>query len=251
MLSPVGRENRKQCIHQPRVWKPCGPTQAGPLAQYLAWLIQTYDGMGGRIPEKHKRQQAFDNAWKEIPPYTGFSVLNQAYRKITQWQGKELCNLGHCISTILVSALRNPDSSQYHNFTSTLKCVSALVDFTLMAQYPSHTPDILSYMASYPQRCHWTKDIFLEFHTSKATRAQANRQDREVRDLMADQRTKDVHYRWVTSCRLLADQERVERSDRQADLIRRENHFNFIIMHYLTDFAFHRGRFGSISMHPT
>ena len=42
----------KQYIHQTRPSKPRGPTQAGTLAQHLPWLIQTYDGMGGRIPEK-------------------------------------------------------------------------------------------------------------------------------------------------------------------------------------------------------
>jgi len=35
--------------------------------------------------KKHKRQQAFDDAWKEIPPYPGFSVAKKAYREITQW----------------------------------------------------------------------------------------------------------------------------------------------------------------------
>jgi len=59
----------------------------------------------------HKRQQAFDNAWKEIPPYPKFSVPKKAYRKITKWQGKEMRNLGHCISAVLASASRNPDSS--------------------------------------------------------------------------------------------------------------------------------------------
>jgi len=62
--------------------------------------------------KKHKRQQAFDDGWKEIPPYPGFSVLKKAYREITQWQGKETRNLGRCISALLASALRNPDSSQ-------------------------------------------------------------------------------------------------------------------------------------------
>ena len=84
-------------------------------------------------------------------------------------------NLGHFISAILVSALRNPDSSQYQDFKSALKYVSALVDFTCMAQYCSHTPDTHSYMESYLQTFHRTKDMFLEFCTSKATRAQANR----------------------------------------------------------------------------
>jgi len=34
--------------------------------------------------KKHKRQQAFDDAWKEIRPYSGFSILKKAYCEITQ-----------------------------------------------------------------------------------------------------------------------------------------------------------------------
>jgi len=98
--------------------------------------------------KKHKGQQAFNDAWKEIPSYPGFSVPKKAYQEIRPWQGKEMRNLGRCISAVLASALRNPDSSQYQDFKSALKYVSALVDFTLMAQYRSHTPDTLSYMES-------------------------------------------------------------------------------------------------------
>jgi len=70
-------------------------------------------------------------------------------------------------------------------------------------------------------------------------------------ELMADQGAKVVHHRSVTNHRPQADQERVERSDRQTDSIRHENHFNFIKMHYLTHFASHVQRFGSISMYST
>ena len=56
--------------------------------------------------KKHKRQQAFDDAWKELPPYPGFSVPEKAYREVTQSVGKEMRNLGRCISAVLASALR-------------------------------------------------------------------------------------------------------------------------------------------------
>jgi len=114
-------------------------------------------------------------------------------------------NLSRCIAAVLVSALPNPESSQYQDFKTALKCVSALVEFTLMAQYRSHTPDTLSYIESYLQTFHRTKDIFLEFCTSKATRAQANRQDQELRELMADQRAKKVRHRTVANRGRLAD----------------------------------------------
>jgi len=32
--------------------KSCVPIQAGPLAQHLPWLIQTYDRIDGMIPKK-------------------------------------------------------------------------------------------------------------------------------------------------------------------------------------------------------
>ena len=201
--------------------------------------------------KKHKQQLAFDDAWKEIPPYPRFSVPKMAYRAITQWHGKEMRNLCRCISALLASTLRNPHSSQYQNFKSASKDVSVVVDFTLMAQYRSHTLDTLSYMESYLHSFHWTKYIFLEFRTSKATRTRADRQDRELRELMADQRAKEVHHRMVANRCRQADQERVERSDRRADWIRRENHFNFIKMHYLTHFGSHVPPFGSISMYST
>jgi len=34
--------------------------------------------------KKPKRQQAFDDAWKAIPPYPRFSVPKRAYREVTQ-----------------------------------------------------------------------------------------------------------------------------------------------------------------------
>ena len=47
------------------------------------------------------------------------------------------------------------------------------------------------------------------------------------------------------------DQERLQRANQRADLIQRENHFNFIKMHYLSHFASQARRFGSISMCST
>jgi len=68
---------------------------------------------------------------------------------------------------------------------------------------------------------------------------------------MADERGKQVLHRTVANRHWLADQERVERSDQQVDLIQLENHFNFIKIHYLTHFTSHIHHFGSISMYST
>ena len=160
-------------------------------------------------------------------------------------------NLGRCVSAVLASALRNPDGSQQHDFGRALKYVGALVDFSLMSQYRSHTPDVLSYLENYLQIFHQSKDVFLEFRTSKATRAEANRQDQELRQSMVDQRSKEAGPSTTAKRRRQADEERVERSHQQANLIRRSNHFYFIKMNYLSYFASHVQCFGSISMYST
>ena len=141
----------------------------------------------------------FDDDWKEILPYPGFNLSKKAYDKITQWQEKEIRNLYRRISAVLASALRNPDSSQYHNFKIALMGVSTLVDFSHMAQYRSHIPDTLSHMKSYLQTFHQRKEIFLEFCTWKATSTRADHQYRRLRELIADQRPIEVHHRTIAN----------------------------------------------------
>jgi len=160
-------------------------------------------------------------------------------------------NLGPCISAVLASALRNPDSSHYHNFKSALKCVSALVDISLMAQHRSHTRDTPVYMERYLQTFHRTKAIFLELRISKATRAEANRQDRDLREQMANQHANEARHNTAAKRRRQVDQARLERANQRAYLIRRENHFNLIKMHYLSHVACHVRHFRSISMYST
>ena len=99
--------------------------------------------------KKHGRLQAFDDAWKTLPPYLGFFVPKNAYREVTQWQGKEMRNLGGCLLVVLAVALRQPDSTQVIPFKRALKWVRALVDFNMMAQYRSHTDETMAYMEDY------------------------------------------------------------------------------------------------------
>lgn len=132
--------------------------------------------------KKHDRLQAFDDAWKSLPPYPGFFVPKKAYREVTQWQGKEMRNLGRCLLAVLAVALRQPDAAQMQPFKRALACVSSLLDFSLMAQYRSHTPETIDYMEQYLNRFHSTKDVFLEFRVSKRTRAKVQNQRSELQN---------------------------------------------------------------------
>ena len=120
-----------------------------------------------------------------------------------------------------------------------------------MAQYRSHTPDTLVYMERYLQTFHQTKNIILEFRTSKATRAEANCEDRDLRELMANQRANGARHNTAAKHCRQVDQKRLERANQRADLTQGENHFNFIKTHYPSPFASPVRCFGSISMYST
>jgi len=101
---------------------------------YLGLFKHMMDWLQGFL-EKHGRLEAFDKVWKALPPYPGFLVPNKAYREVTQWQGKEMRNLGRCVLGVLGVAVHQPGSAQLIPFKQALGCVRALVDFNMIAQY--------------------------------------------------------------------------------------------------------------------
>ena len=120
-----------------------------------------------------------------------------------------------------------------------------------MAQYRSDTLETLGYMETYLRTFPRTKDIFLEFCTTKAIRAQAARQVQELWERIANaDRTTDAAGSAPNRRRRL-DEARMKRSNQLAELIQRENNFNFIKMHYLNHFEQHVRRFGSVPMYYT
>src|SRR5918999_6144760 len=159
-------------------------------------------------------------------------------------------NLGKCISAVLASALRNPDRSPQLQFKLALECVASLVDFSLMAQYRSHTEETLQYMDNYLRTFHRKKHIFIEFRTSKSTRTAADKNDKALRNA---QNERLIGTKGVTAAqrRRLADEDRLERAGQRMEFLQRENHFNFIKMHYLTHFVSHVSQFGNIPMDST
>jgi len=131
--------------------------------------------------KKHGRLQAFDHVWKALQPYAGLLLPKRAFREVAQWQRKEMRNLGLCTLGDLPVALRQPESSQVISFKNALRWVRALMDFSMMTQYQSHTSDTIAYMEHYLDQFHRMKGIFLEFQLTKRTLAKVDEQRRAIR----------------------------------------------------------------------
>jgi len=88
--------------------------------------------------KKHGQLDTFDEVWKTLPPYPSFLVPKKGSCDVTQWQGKEMRNLGRCNLGVLAVALHQPRSALVIPFKHALECVMTLADFNMMAQYRSH-----------------------------------------------------------------------------------------------------------------
>jgi len=109
-------------------------------------------------------------------------------------------NLGRYLLAVLAGVLRQPDSMQVQLFRRGLTCVRALLDFTLMAQYRSHTPETISYMAEYATQFHVTKYIFLEFRISKRMQEKPDELRKELRCQKAQMRERVPPAQWRRIC---------------------------------------------------
>ena len=132
-------------------------------------------------------------------------------------------------------------------FKHVLGCVRALIDFSMMAQYRSHTSDTIAYMEDYLDQFHKMKGIFLEFLVTKRTLAKVDEQQREIQH----QRTQRSQAMAPSKRRRIREGNREEEDERRMDLIHSESHFNFIKIHLLRHFSHHIRQFANIPMYST
>ena len=132
-------------------------------------------------------------------------------------------------------------------FKCALGCVRPLLNFNMMAQYRSHTPDTIAYMEDYLDQFHRMKDIFLMFHVSKRTQANVDKQRKEIRwprRLMREGAAPSQRHE-------IRDDDRDKANELPMDMINAESHFTFGKMHLLSHFCDHIRQFGNIPMYST
>ena len=71
-------------------------------------------------------------------------MSTKPYCEVTLWQEKEMDNLRLCPLGVQTVALCQPDSRQVRPFKQALECVQVLVDFNIMAEYRSYTPETIA-----------------------------------------------------------------------------------------------------------
>ena len=232
------------CVEFPLLFKPdiLHDIYLGLFEHLIQWIED--------FLKKHGRQELFDNVWKSLLPYPGFFVPKKAYREVTQRQEREMRNLGSCILGVFASSLRSPTPAQQSPFADAIQYVRALVDFTLMAQYRSHTGDTLQYMEQYLHDFHRYKVVFQEFRSTKKTRQEADANNEQLR-LNLERDFREAGQVPAVKRRRLLDESHLERTDKREEILRNKSHFDFIMLHLLVHYCSHVRKFGNIPMYST
>lgn len=200
--------------------------------------------------KKHKRKDEFDTIWARIPSYPGFNAMNKPYSQVSQWQGKEMRNLVKVLLPALAASLRRPTAEQRPLFDKAIRCIRHLVDFTLMAQYRSHTMETLEFLERYLMGFHREKDVFLEFRGGKKLNREARILGSQLRREAQDG-TDDEEEPPTAKKRRLEDAERLAIDSQVLEFTRDRSDFNFPKMHMLSHFRNHVIKYGNIPQFST
>ena len=202
--------------------------------------------------KKHNCLDNFDQAWSSMRGYPGFTIPKKAYREVSQWQGKEMRNLGRIVLAAFATALRAPTEAQRFPFKAAIRCVVALVDFHLLAQYKTHTETTLQYMHDSLETFHQEKSIFQEFRVFKRAKKEIERSVAEIATLQAREAlAKRKSGESAAKRQRLAVKHREELAAVKEDEAVEKAHFNFIKMHLMEHFGSTVQRFGSIPLFST
>src|SRR5437588_7908292 len=184
--------------------------------------------------------------------YPGFTVPKKAYRQVSQWQGKEMRNLGRIVLPAFVEALRAPTDAHRHPFRVAIHCVIALVDFHLLAQYKTHTETTLQYMQDSLETFHEEKGIFQEFRVGKRAKKGIEKSVAKLASLHATEtRARKALGESAAKRQRVAVRHREELVAAREDEASERAHFNFIKMHLMEHFGSTVQQFGSIPLFST
>ena len=203
--------------------------------------------------QKHKRCEVFDKIWENIPPYPGYQPPQKKYRQITMWSGTEMKGVNHVILACFTAAMRQQSvpslsAAALRDSKVAIKCVRAITDFCLMAQYRSHTPQTIGYMDEYLRDFHKFMYIFGEFRASKADREEAVRAVQELAEEQAQQAA-GLELTYKQREKQSAEDQR-ERQEAIRDIFKNAT-FNFPKMHLLSHYSSQIEEFGTLPQFST
>ena len=207
--------------------------------------------------KKHKRLGVFDKIWENIPPYPGYQPPQKQYRQITMLNGTEMRGVNRVILAWFTAALRQAGATPkllaaaHRDSKIAIRCVRAIRDFCLMAQYRSHTSQTIGYMDEYLRRFHQFRHILGEFRAGEADCEDAAKAAQEIEEDQAQQATIHQYFQLTSTQRAKRSAE--DRQVRQQAVHNKlqQATFNFPKLHLLSQYGSQVVDFGTLPQYST
>jgi len=140
--------------------------QIGMLDHLQRWIFH--------FMKTHERLDKYNAIWLSVPPYHDHTPKNTSYEEVSQWNGKEMKEMGRYLLGVVTQSLRGGSPAQRPIFNHAIECTQALLEFYMYARYTSHDDATLSYMEDPLHGVHTFKDVFLLGRAGKKAKAKAN-----------------------------------------------------------------------------
>jgi len=132
----------------------------------------------------------------------------------------------------------HPTASQEREFKRAITCVRYLTDFALLSRYRRHTDSTIGYMREYLQEFHCTKDVFLRYQATKATKGRADVVSKELTERNKSRKVvANANGRTAAQKARAAAEYREERAYLVNQVLVEDSHLNFPKIHLIMHWA--------------
>jgi len=122
----------------------------------------------------HERLDKYNAIWLSVPAYDDVTPKNKSYEEVSQWNGKEMKQMGWYLLGVITQSVQDSSPAQRPIFNRAIQCTRALLELYMHARYKSHDDATLTYMEDVLHRFHTFKDVFLLGRAGNEGKAKAN-----------------------------------------------------------------------------
>jgi len=140
--------------------------QIGMLDHLQKWIFH--------FIKKHERLDKYNAIRLSVPAYHDLTPKNKSYEEVSQWNGKEMKEMGRYLLGVVTQSLRGGSPAQRPMFNHAIEYTQTMLEFNLYARYHSHDDATLSYMEDALHGFHTFKGVFLLGQAGKKAKAKAN-----------------------------------------------------------------------------
>jgi len=106
----------------------------------------------------YKWLDKYNAIWLFVPAYHDLTPTTKSYEEVSQWNGKEMKEMGWYMLGVVTQSLCGGNPAQRPIFNRAIECTRALLEFYIYGCYKSHDDATFSYLKDGLRHVHTFND---------------------------------------------------------------------------------------------